>query len=405
MEIIRKFHDDVMIFQVKGIFMIGNFRTGSFIGLNQDGLEFVNAIKAEQPPTITVATKELDKALSSGGYYEKNIDKIYTAYFHVTDRCNLHCIGCYSFIENRNCKNDLTLEKEMEILDKLWELGIHNLVISGGEPFLRNDLKEICQYASEKGIIVDVISNGTQPIDKYIPVLPYISKLNISIDGYDENTFFIRDQGIMTKVLQNIKILANKTKVHLIITLHNKNIDFMKKYKDLATDLSVTFNFSLLTAAEDNEDFKDYILDDADLRKIQAYINKENIPLTDTIMDNSGLVCRNRCGVGKSLISIAADGTVYPCHMLHIPELAMGNVLQNNLRDIVFSQSNEFLSFDVDDLNECQKCYYRYFCGGGCRARSYLKYHTIKRKCDLCETNYNFIEENINKLKNAYGLQ
>lgn len=73
------------------------------------------------------------------------------------------------------------------------------------------------------------------------------------------------------------------------------------------------------------------------------------------------------------MISIGADGAVYPCHMLHIADLKLGNILEKELSKIVFSSNNPFLNLDVNHIDGCQECKYGNFCGGGCRARSYLK--------------------------------
>ena len=53
---------------------------------------------------------------------------------------------------------------------------------------------EICKYIKETvNGSLEVISNGTMNISDYEVVLPYIDALNISIDGYDDKTSFIRD--------------------------------------------------------------------------------------------------------------------------------------------------------------------------------------------------------------------
>ncbi len=80
-----------------------------------------------------------------------------------------------------------------------------NIVISGGEPFLRKDLREICKYIKETvNGSLEVISNGTMNISDY-EVVCRILMHNISIDGYDDKTSFIRDKGIMKRVLDTVE--------------------------------------------------------------------------------------------------------------------------------------------------------------------------------------------------------
>lgn len=65
-------------------------------------------------------------------------------------------------------------------------------------------------------------------ISDYEVVLPYIDALNISIDGYDDKTSFIRDKGIMKRVLDTVERLKEKIPIKLIVTLHKKNVPFMQ---------------------------------------------------------------------------------------------------------------------------------------------------------------------------------
>lgn len=172
--------------------------------------------------------EELLVVMQENGFLNNQIqgkDYIESAYIHVNSACNLHCLGCYSFVENRNDKKELNLNEWEQIVQQLIENGVRNIVISGGEPFLRSDLKEICKAINKyEGVNLEVITNGTLPIEKYEAVLPYISALNISIDGYDDNSTFIRDKGIMPTVLSNIDKLKSRTKVKLIVTLHKKKL-------------------------------------------------------------------------------------------------------------------------------------------------------------------------------------
>ncbi|MFR3343892.1 MAG: SPASM domain-containing protein [Anaerobutyricum sp.] len=86
-----------------------------------------------------------------------------------------------------------------------------------------------------------------------------------------------------------------------------------------------------------------------------------------------GVDTRNSCGVGNKIISIGADGSVYPCHMLHDPRLVMGNVYEEDLNQILTCElANECRNLHVDSIEVCQKCRHRYICGGGCRAKILL---------------------------------
>jgi hypothetical protein len=75
--------------------------------------------------------------------------------------CNLECPTCFRWTSKPD-EHELTAEEWKGVLTNLkaW-LGTFNLTFSGGEPFLRKDILEIFKFASENGIVTQVVSNGS----------------------------------------------------------------------------------------------------------------------------------------------------------------------------------------------------------------------------------------------------
>ena len=76
----------------------------------------------------------------------------------VTRNCNLHCKHCY--VHTNNGEKNIPLSEIKKIIDELVSAGCINLFINGGEPFLREDIVDIFNYATEKGLLISVSSNG-----------------------------------------------------------------------------------------------------------------------------------------------------------------------------------------------------------------------------------------------------
>lgn len=397
---------DIKLFDVNGIHMLGNFDNGAVIGLDDEGLDYVKNIDSSL--CDKKKKEEIDNAMQEMGFLDKtNEKKIDAAYVHVTDACNLHCVGCYSFVEDRNSLKKLSTDDIYIILDGLRNAGTQKIVISGGEPFIRDDLEEICRYAKKicKFQFVTVITNGTMDIKKYYPVIPYIDQLNISVDGYSETSHFIRDQGIMPKVLDTIKRLKGLVEINMIVTLHRKNKKYMNEYNELAKKLGVRFSFSIFTVDESNPLFEEYVLNDVDLVEIEKTLMELNIEasIEDIPIGGEALICRSRCEAGNKLVSIDARGDVYPCHMLHQKELVLGNSLKQEIKDIVFNENNPFQNLHVDNFEECGECKYKYLCGGGCRGRSYLRYGNVNKKDAYCAMIYNYYQDLMTEVKKNLG--
>ena len=408
-----KFHSNVKEFTLDSIPIIGNFRSTTIIGLDDVGVNLISKIKNETADlnNLTPKEQELFDALNDNGFFDSD-DMPFTLsslYLHVTDHCNLHCVGCYSYVDHRNKKNELTLEQIKTIVKKLKELHLQYLVISGGEPFLRDDLPEIVKFIRETLDLkeLSIISNGTMPFEKYDKCLPYLDKIAISVDGYSKDTSFIRDPGIMPKVFETIEYLKNKIPVSLIATLHRKTSPLINKYVEMSKSIDVPLNFSILTLDYSNPLFKDYILRDDDYEHMTNYLQErshEGITIQDSMIGNTTLYATKRCGVGKDCISISADGSIYPCQMLHVPELKMGNALTDNIKKLITSEQNPYKDFDVDKFEECAECEYRYVCGGGCRASSYYKYHDILHPEVACKHTKEHFKNIVSEIKSKIEL-
>jgi radical SAM protein with 4Fe4S-binding SPASM domain len=313
-------------------------------------------------------------------------------------------LGCYSYIDRRNQKKELSLKAYKKIIDELLKSGVDTMVISGGEPLLREDLYLICKYAKENGItMLQVISNGTMPISKYDRIIPYIDKLTISLDGFESGVSYIRDAGIMPNIEKTINHCKKLVETTFVATLNKKNLHLQSKYDELSKKLGVEFNFSLLTVKAD-EIFEELLVRKDDFVKMldQYQEAEDNSVKTEKICECT-LECKKSCGAGKSMISISASGNVYPCHMLHQEELCMGNILEENLISLVNSEKNYLKNWTVEDKIQCKDCQYRYLCGGGCHARAYFENGDFCGKDSTCVVTKYGLHRYFKYIKSVYN--
>lgn len=387
-----RFGNNVRIFRVKNIQIIGNRNNNMVVGVDKEGEQLIASIVKEEVDTdiLSEKQKKLLNILEENGFLNNNFkrrENIDSVYLHVNSACNLHCLGCYSYIDNRNNKAELSLTQWRKVIDELKSQGVKNIVISGGEPFLREDLSEICKSIKDGGTVnLEVITNGTMPFAKYEKALPYLDALNVSIDGYNVETSFIRDKGIMETVLGTIVDLKNRVPIKLIVTLHKKNVAYMKKYEELAKELGVFMSFSIFTVDFNKAVFSDYRFTDDDFEEIGNSItnSKNGIVILDTPSEDVGITYREGCGFGKQTISIAYNGDVYPCHMLHCAECKMGNVCKQEVGEIMNHPDFDTDCITLDKIDGCSACEYKYLCGGACRGRAYLFSGDMKKKDPYC---------------------
>ncbi|WP_298037542.1 radical SAM protein [uncultured Desulfuromonas sp.] len=112
----------------------------------------------------------------------------------VTARCNLRCAHCYI---NEPAGDEAARREELSaaelrgVLDQLVEAGCLSLLLTGGEPFVREDFLDIYTYAKERGLMVALNTNGTtitpeiaDHLGRYLPM-----QVEISIYGATRQTF------------------------------------------------------------------------------------------------------------------------------------------------------------------------------------------------------------------------
>lgn len=381
-----------------GFPVVGNIETNSFILLTNEGSNLFDEIQKGRDivdEKLSPNLKELIKVSLEEGILtldeqvEEN-KKIVSVYLHITNRCNLHCVGCYSFDERRNKYEDLSLSKMKSIIDILHQHQIEKLLISGGEPFIRYDIVELLAYAKERIPQVVVGTNGTLITEKIAQSIKgIVDSVSLSIDGFSiEKSDYIRDKGTYTKVLRAAELLKEVgVPFSLLPTIHKYNYRDTSLFLELAQKIGAPIAFSLLTCNSYETDLKDFVLNEQEyLDFVNDNTGAENIHVSETVLNIEDLDYKTTCGAGKSTISIDSLGNVYPCHMMQSKEFCMGNVLKDSWESVFLSKIVlDVVESDVDKIEECSKCEFKYFCGGGCKARTYYAKGALNASDIYCD--------------------
>jgi MoaA/NifB/PqqE/SkfB family radical SAM enzyme len=123
----------------------------------------------------------------------------------LTRRCNYRCKGCNIWQEQDS--RELSTEEVKTGLDILRKMGVVDVVFSGGNPLLRDDIEEILRYASSH-FIVTVYDNGSLAAEK-IDALRYADFVAISIDSLDpkKNDYLKGVDGAWRRAMEAVKRL------------------------------------------------------------------------------------------------------------------------------------------------------------------------------------------------------
>ncbi|MGQ9730732.1 MAG: radical SAM protein [Candidatus Zipacnadales bacterium] len=74
-----------------------------------------------------------------------------------TMRCNYHCLGCYS--QNRSSERELSTEELDALLGEAGAFGVSSIVLTGGEPLLRDDLVDLIER--HQRMLFVLVTNGS----------------------------------------------------------------------------------------------------------------------------------------------------------------------------------------------------------------------------------------------------
>jgi len=156
----------------------------------------------------------------------------------ITRRCNYRCKGCNVWSDQ--VKEELSTEDVKRGLDVLRKLGVIEIVLSGGNPLLREDIDEILEYAS-RFFITTIYDNGSMAYKK-IEALRNADFVAISIDSLNpEKHDYIKGvKGAWKQAMKSVETLhKNKINVAVSPTISQLNIHEIPEITEYFTDRGI----------------------------------------------------------------------------------------------------------------------------------------------------------------------
>lgn len=356
---------------------------------------------------------EVDQLIESGQLFTDDVFKnanldlkkrdsvIKAMCLHVAHTCNLNCEYCFAGQGRYHGKDAImSFEVGKKALDFLVENSgsRHNLEVDffGGEPLVNfNVVKELVKYArsiekeKNKHFRFTLTTNGVLLNDDVIDFLnKEMDNVVLSLDGRKEVNDLKRKRldgkgsyDIIVPHFQNFVKKRGNKEYYMRGTFTRNNLDFTNDIFHML-DLGFTELSMEPVVSKPNTD---YALREEDLDKIYEQYEilakemikrrREGKPFTfyHYMIDLTGGPCIYKritgCGSGTEYLAVSPNGDFYPCHQfVGEKEFLMGNVNEGitntKLRD-------EFKLCNVYSRKECENCWAKLYCSGGCSANSY----------------------------------
>ncbi|HEX9059019.1 MAG TPA: radical SAM protein, partial [Clostridia bacterium] len=280
-------------------------------------------------------------------------------------------------------------EQVLSAIDKVIALDPVNIVFSGGEPMLREDLFYILEYTAQmyKGKVT-LSTNGTLINEENVQKLVELCyQIDISVDGVDEESCsIIRGPGVFGKVIESVKLLQKHgfKNIDLSMTICEKTEHLEDEFNKLNASLG-TFPtirvFSPIGRGSTN-----------DLKLMREKSKGTFIPknFQKVLSEKPMRACA--CGAGYRELFISSNGSIYPCPILTEEEYKIGNIKDiNDLRylgsiDCSQKKAYENLSnIEPDSFYKCKECKVNMFCWTCLDELKRLKSHEIDfdKRCSM----------------------
>lgn len=267
-------------------------------------------------------------------------------YIEITNICNLKCKFCP---ETKRNKEFMSIENFEKIIKKVHSYTNLICLHVKGEPLLHPELHEILNILNKYGLQANITTNGTL-IKEKIDILKRsksLRQINFSIHSITQNKNI--DNEYLNNIFCNVEQLPNT-----IISYRLWNISRIHENeanKKIIKQIEEYYKISnLLEKLKQSNFFK--------IRE-NVFINQD-MEFIWPSLDGNKIVEEGRCLALKHQIAILADGTVVPCCLDNDGNMALGNILEEKLDNILVKTKSQTIKNNFENriitCNLCKTC-------------------------------------------------
>ncbi len=345
---------------------------------------------------------EADDAVTPRGGDTAEVAPPRVVAWEVTRSCNLACSHCRASAERGPYEGELTTAEAFELVDQIASFADPILILTGGDPLMRDDVFDIAARGIEKGLRVVMSPNGTLVTPEVARRMTEVGvgRISVSIDfpTAAEHDEFRGVSGAFDGAVRGIRnALAAGVEVQVNSTITKLNAHHLPALLALSEELgAVSFHPFMLVPTGRGKELEEQELPPEEYERAlewmfdaqqesALFLKPTDVPHYWRVMrqrakatgkkievhphSHGGLHTLTRgCLAGLGFCFISHRGEVQPCGYF---DKVAGDVRQTPFPEI-WRTSPLFVELrDFDRLKgKCGVCEFKKVCGG-CRARAY----------------------------------
>jgi SynChlorMet cassette radical SAM/SPASM protein ScmE len=324
----------------------------------------------------------------------------------ITSRCNLRCRYCYFFNNPVIEYRDLSTAEWLAFFDELGSLGVMTVTLAGGEPFIREDLRELVGGIVRNKMRFSFLSNGSLITDEMAAFLAGTGRceyVQVSVDGSTAEVHdSCRGKGAFEGAIRGIRILQRHgIFVAVRVTIHRGNVHDLENtarflleelgLPDFGTNAAGYLGTccvnaeSVMLTLEERKVAMETLVRLA--KQYNGRITANAGPLADGPMWRRMEEARAQgqpafwnggrltaCGCTNNKISVRADGVIVPCTML--AHIELGRINRDSMSEIwlnspALNKIRNRPAIPLTQFEFCAGCDYIPYCTGNCPGLAY----------------------------------
>lgn len=290
---------------------------------------------------------------------------------NLTNRCNLNCKTC---LRGEKSDADLDIGILKQFLKYAKEYRIKGISLTGGEPILHPNFKEVIHNIISHKFKLSLVTNGIFYKD-YLKILrkykSKIKRINLSLDSHKEEiNDYIRGPGTYKKILEAIHYLQ-KENIPLALThvINNQNFRDLEKFITFAINLGIK-KIRLLGLIYTKEN-KNLTLNPSQKKELLIILNRSRkksknlIFYTSLGFSNNLIFCSNLRRTRR--LTLNYNGDLIFCCDTPYEGVVVGNLKNQSFRDlltlhtkmrnkIISERVRYILSGNTGSFNDCNFC-------------------------------------------------